>query len=101
MTEPGGSTTAPSACACNTATGIVWLPTSMIEYVRSGPSLTAQAVTSVRGGTRIQILCTIYGDSVHNRQGQVSALWDKIQTGYVPDVDVNTGTTQPTMPACT
>jgi molecular chaperone DnaK (HSP70) len=84
-------TTTPSAFG--TAVGPVW--------VYESPSLSAATVYALSAGETVRIRCTCSGDPVQNNvTGQVSTLWNGIDGGYVPDVMLNTGTTEPTMPPC-
>lgn len=71
------------------------------------PSLSASTVSDapdgVPDGQNVDILCTMEGDTV-TFGGNTSALWDGVSinnvVGFIPDVHVNTGTTQPAMPNC-
>lgn len=69
-------------------------------YIYERPSLAARVIGQFPNGAQITIVCTAHGDPVINSQGQTSTLWDKTGTGYVPDVVVDTGTNEPTMPGC-
>lgn len=49
----------------------------------------------------MRIYCTVYGDYMTNPgTGYQSNLWDRIDSGYVPDAYLYTGTNAPTMPSC-
>jgi hypothetical protein len=49
----------------------------------------------------VRIYCTVYGDYMTNPgTGYQSNLWDRIDSGYVPDAYLYTGTNAPTMPSC-
>ena len=70
-------------------------------YVFEQPSLSSRTVAEIADGTTIGILCTAQGDVVTNPDtGQSSSLWDSTSEGFVPDVYVDTGTTQATMGSC-
>ena len=63
-----------------------------------------QPMGSVANGAEIQILCTAQGVAVMSAAGQLSTLWDFVTNGkwrgYLPDVFLDTGTDQATMPDC-
>ena len=64
------------------------------------PSLRAPAQGSLTNGASVSIECTVEGDVV-TFGGNSSSLWNRISShGYLPDVHVNTGSAQPTMPKC-
>jgi hypothetical protein len=70
-------------------------------YVFQSPSLGATRTAELAGGTRVGIECTAQGDVVTNSQYNLtSSLWDMTSLGYIPDVFVDTGTNQATMPTC-
>ena len=76
--------------------GTVQVPAGLTNvYVHSDPSLDASVVATLNNGATVEIQCTTQGEAVLG-----SSLWDWIGTGYVPDVDIYTGTNQPTMPTC-
>lgn len=72
------------------------------------PTLSASTVSDAPGGLsngqRVGVICTMEGDPV-TFGGYTSSLWDGVSVdngvvGFIPDVHVNSGTTQPTMPNC-
>lgn len=95
-----GPTMTPSA-STSAPTGTVYVPQGEVAKVYTEPSVSSAAVTTLSGGTVVEILCTAQGDTVTNTAGQSSSLWDDTQYGYIPDVNVDTGTTQPVAAACT
>jgi hypothetical protein len=81
--------------------GTVHVPPGQYTAVRSAPSVSAAVVGQLPSGASVRIKCTAYGDYVVNPvNGYGSNLWNKIESGYVPDAHVYTGTNNPTMPAC-
>jgi hypothetical protein len=104
-TLPAAVTTRPTlvrttAAQVRAATGVVEGPAGSTLHVYSGPSMTSMVINSVPVGATVTIMCTVYGGAATNLAGQTSNLWDRISTGYVPDVDVNTGTNNPVAPPC-
>lgn len=91
----------PSASPPPSPTGTIRVPQGEMAKVFTGPSVGSAVVTTLSSGTVVQILCTAQGDIVTNNAGQSSSLWDDTQYGYIPDVNVDTGTTRPVAPACT
>jgi hypothetical protein len=89
-----GSTGSPSFAAT------VLVPAGLEMYVHSSPALDAQVVASVPSGDTVHILCTVQGERVDRPDGPSSRLWDRIEEGYVPDVVLDTGTSEPTMRDC-
>jgi hypothetical protein len=81
-------------------TATIYVPQGQVAKVFTSPSLNSAIVTTLSGGTVVQILCTAQGDTVTNAQGTSSSLWDDTQYGYIPDVNIDTGTMQPVAPAC-
>lgn len=96
------STPSPTDTSNEIATGIVMAPQGYNALnVFEQPSLSSSVVAEIADGTTIGILCTAEGDVVTNSDnGQISSLWDSTSEGFVPDVYVDTGTTQPTMGSC-
>jgi hypothetical protein len=72
---------------------------SSYDYVFQVPSLNSTVTAELSNGQSVQIQCTVQGQVVSDN-GDTSSLWDKVDTGYIPDVNVYTGTNQPTMPNC-
>jgi hypothetical protein len=71
------------------------------------PSLVlGTALGSLPGGTELTILCTITGDSVTRLDDSTisSPLWnfvtDGVDSAFIPDVYLYTGSAQATMPSC-
>jgi hypothetical protein len=77
----------------------IWLTSGGTARVFAAPSLSSPIVTELPPGTLVFIYCTVRGESVTNN-GTTSTLWDRIDDGYVPDVNVRTGTDQPVRPSC-
>ena len=74
----------------------VLLPT----YVYELPYSSSAVVGAVIAGDIVEIVCTEAGEWVVNIDGIGSDLWDNVGYGYVPDVVVDTGTSQAVAPAC-
>jgi hypothetical protein len=81
------------------ATGTIMMPPGYGAYVYEAQFLNTPIVTQLPGGTRVSIICTVQGDTVTSN-GSTSSLWNRIDQGYIPDVNVDTGTRQATMPTC-
>lgn len=83
-------------------TARVMVPDGYTAYVMEAPFDGAAVVTSLPNGTTVQIVCTAQGDSVTSPlTGYTSSLWNgTMDGGFIPDVYVDTGTVQPTMPNC-
>jgi hypothetical protein len=97
------ATTSPTTDSSNQiATGIIMAPQGDTALnVFEQPSPNSPIVAEIADGTTIGILCTAEGDVVTNQDtGQSSSLWDSTSEGFVPDVYVDTGTSQPTMSSC-
>jgi hypothetical protein len=67
----------------------------------AAPRLSA---AGLKNGQRVDVICTMQGDSV-TYKGYPSTLWNLVRVGegvvgFIPDVFLHTGTTQPTMPSC-
>jgi len=74
----------------------VFLPT----YVYELPYSSSAVVGAVVAGDIVEIVCTEAGEWVVNIDGMGSDLWDNVGYGYVPDVVMDTGTSQAVAPAC-
>jgi hypothetical protein len=98
----GANNSNNSNTANNTSSNSVYPGTVVAPvYVYSSPSLSASTTAALAAGTRVGIRCTAQGDVVTNSQtGLTSSLWDETSLGYIPDVSVDTGTNQATMPSC-
>jgi len=101
-TSPTSSSSSPADTSTQIATGTVMAPQGDTAlYVFEQPSLSSRHVAEIADGTTIGILCTAQGDVVTNPDtGESSSLWDSTSEGFVPDVYVDTGTTQATMGSC-
>jgi hypothetical protein len=96
-----GSTQGPAgSVALQPKQGVVQFGGGGIAYIYQFPSLAASPVGALRDGTIISILCTTQGDTVTRIDGVSSSLWDRIDQGYMPDVNVFTNTNQAIMPNC-
>jgi hypothetical protein len=99
VSDGGGSPqTAPGAPA--TFVGVVQFAGGEFAYVYQLPSLSAPRIGALMNGTNVTILCTTQGSAVLRSDGMISSLWDRIDQGYIPDVNVYTGTDQPTVRNC-
>jgi hypothetical protein len=80
--------------------GVVMASPGYAVKVFSTPSLQAPYQGTLANGANVLIKCTVEGD-VATFGGKSSSLWNNILSGgYLPDVNVNTGSDQPTMPKC-
>jgi hypothetical protein len=80
---------------------------SIAFYLFDDVSTSAGIVTDMPAGQVVNVLCTMQGESVTSEiNGYTSSLWNGVSigntstVGFVPDVYVDTNTTQPTMPNC-
>ncbi|MEV0408023.1 hypothetical protein [Actinoallomurus sp. NPDC050550] len=71
-----------------------------VALVHEGQWLSTPVTARLVRGTRVRIYCTVEGGPVTGPTGQQSTLWDKIDGGYIPDADVDTGTQQPVRGNC-
>lgn len=70
-------------------------------WVYAQPTTSSATVYALTVGETVQIICTVTGERVQNVEtGSVSDLWNGVDGGFVPDVMLNTGTSEPTMPPC-
>lgn len=94
--SPAGSiaTTQPSA-----AIGTIIVQPGNVAQVFATPSTIAAVVSTLSNGTSVRIICTVQSEVV-TANNSSSSLWDRIEIGYVPDVNIYTGTNEPTMPSC-
>lgn len=84
---------AGSSTSEGTALGDVWV----YEWESTG----APTVYPLTTGETVEIYCTVTGETVRNLDtGIESDLWNRVDGGFVPDVMIDTGTTEPTMPPC-
>jgi hypothetical protein len=79
--------------------------------VHQGPTVSSEDVGQLQSGADVFVVCTSTGDAVvgpkHGGGTQTTRLWDKVRPngssetlGFVPDVLVKTGTTNPVAPHC-
>jgi hypothetical protein len=65
------------------------------------PYLDAAVTSRIYEGDLVAIYCTVQGEAVTDEKtGYTSSLWNGIDSGFVPDVAVDTGTDQATMSPC-
>ena len=71
-------------------------------YVYVAPYTASPVIAMLLNGEPVYITCTTRGEAVSSAvTGAVSDLWDYTTLGgYIPDVVVGTGTTEPVKPAC-
>ena len=82
------------------SSGVVMTSPGYVANVFSVPSVLGPVQGRLANGANVSIECTVDGD-VATFGGKSSSLWNKIvPSGYLPDVEVNTGSEQPTMPKC-
>lgn len=92
----------PPAAGENPAlsSGTVRAPNASVN-LRGAPRLDAPVVGTVEVGETVQITCTARGDELVGYWGQSTDLWDQLPTGeWISDGFLDTGTTEPTAPAC-
>lgn len=89
-----------SDSAVAVAAGIVQVASGGDAYIYEFPSTGAPTVGQLTNGAGVTILCTVQGTTVQRSDGVTSSLWDRIDQGYIPDVNVYTGTDQPVTPGC-
>ncbi len=82
------------------ANATVFVPEGQVAKVFSEPFLDSAVKTSLDNGYTIYVDCTAQGDTVTNYRGERSSLWDHTYLGYIPDVNLDTGTTEPIAPSC-
>jgi LasA protease len=83
------------------STGTVRAPSSNGVNLRSGPRVDAPIVGTVEIGETVQISCTARGDELAGYSGRSTDLWDQLPTGeWISDGFLDTGTAEPTAPAC-
>lgn len=82
------------------SSGVVMTSPGYVAKVFSVPSVQASVQGTLANGATVSIKCTVEGD-VATFGGKSSSLWNSIlPSGYLPDVEVNTGSEQATMPKC-
>lgn len=77
----------------------VSVPSGQVANVYANPTADSTILGTLGNGNSVLILCTTQGEVVTGN-GHSSGLWDNTKYGYIPDVNVYTGTDQPTMPSC-
>ncbi|MCO6010081.1 hypothetical protein NE236_34445 [Actinoallomurus purpureus] len=83
------------------AIGAIMVPAGYTAaLVHAGQWLNTPVTARLVRGTRVRIYCTVQGGLVAGPTGHQSTLWDRIDGGYIPDVDVDTGTQQPVRGNC-
>jgi hypothetical protein len=101
--SPPGPTPSPvvttSAPPIASFTGYILMPEGYDAQVFERPSLSSTVLTQLPKGSAVAIFCTIQGESVTSN-GVTSSVWNSTPYGFIPDVNVNTGTNQPAMPSC-
>lgn len=96
---PDQPSLSPAPDTPSAAAGRIVAQTSPV-YAFSEPSTAADVVQQFAGGEGVSIVCTARGEQV-TASGSTSDLWDRISGGgYVPDVQVETGSNDPVMPDC-
>jgi hypothetical protein len=89
----------PEGQSPSAAPGLVLGGTTSV-YAFSEPSTQAAVVRQFYGGEAVSIVCTAPGEQV-TAGGSVSDLWDRISSGgFLPDVQVDTGSNEAVMPEC-
>jgi hypothetical protein len=99
LTGIGVAVSGPGSSPASVSGTVVVPEGSSYDYVFQVPSLNSTVTAQLSNGQSVQISCTVQGEAVSDN-GQTSSLWDKTGNGYIPDVNVYTGTDQPTMPNC-
>lgn len=84
------------------AIGYVLAGTDSTAYVFELPDSSSTVLTKIHDGSQVAILCTAQGESITSPiTGLTSSLWNYTSDGgFVPDVMIDTGTAQATMPNC-
>jgi hypothetical protein len=102
----GGSVTAERALA----SGLQSIADTASPAARAAlmPSITdvrSEASASESDGSRVVLNCYETGQTITNDVGQTTYIWDFVSwssfQGFVPDVFIRTGTTDPIVPQCT
>lgn len=75
---------------------VLFYPTYVYADIHTGSDI----VGYLEAGETVEIQCTDIGEWLSNPDGMESDLWDFIGYGYVPDVVVDTGTSQAVAPLC-
>lgn len=100
--SPAASTGDPSY---EPITAPITAPDGYDVKLRWGVDSTAPVVASLPNNYPVKIICTAEGQTIQRPDGVTSSLWDGVAIGndvggFVPDVYVYTGSTQPMMPNC-
>jgi hypothetical protein len=99
-TPPGPTVVVPSPPVAAAVTGRIVVPAGYQEVVRESPSTTAPIVRYLANATSVVITCTAEGSPAMGPNGHISTLWDRIDGGFVPDADVETGTNEAQASPC-
>ncbi|GAA4963415.1 hypothetical protein WHI96_19575 [Pseudonocardia tropica] len=78
----------------------VLVPAGQGALIYSNPLSTAPTVGQANSGVLINLFCSVQGEYVVNSQNVGSTLWYRTETGYIPDVNLNTGTNQSVTAGC-
>ena len=97
--EPVEDDTTPVGEEPEKASGTIMVANGYVANVYEAQWLSTPIVAQLGNGAEVSISCTLQGESV-TANGNTSSLWNKIAEGFVPDVNVDTGTRQATMPTC-
>jgi hypothetical protein len=102
VSEADDPSTSTCGCGCGCGCGSIMVPAgSPGAYVYSAPSLTSAKVGALAAGANVAITCTTRGQTVSRPDmSHSSNLWDWVGSGFVSDMYVDTGTTQPVAPPC-
>lgn len=76
------------------------VPAGHAAKVFREPSLSSAVAATLSNDTKVYIDCTVRGDMVTNSWGTSSDLWDHLHSGYIPDVNVDTGSSRPVARDC-
>ena len=93
-------TAAPAAAESAGYPATVLVPAGQAAFVYTDPVTTATTVGQLYSGVSIYLFCSVQGEYVVDSRGVASSLWYRTETGYVPDVHLNTGTTQSVTGPC-
>jgi hypothetical protein len=105
----GGGATEPTTVTSSNFDSSSYQPQTFTAYVLVPPGYIAisayqspsldSPVYTLQNNQAVQIVCTAQGEEVSGN-GRTSSLWDGTKYGFIPDVDLDTGTNQATMPDC-
>lgn len=81
--------------------GTVLIGEGSYAYFFAEPSTLSDITGELPHGAPVEILCTVQGEVVTSPVTDYSSsLWNGTPYGFIPDVNVDTGTFQATMPNC-